>query len=566
MSSLDAPIALRPAQQVMRLSRLGAFHQTRVSFVRSLIRRMERENWTIERPVFDFDENGYGTLVYRVVTPDGPVSFVGFCNALDADDRTDRVIAERWDTAFALHSGELDADDLERLRINTPLQEAGRFGPGEIVLSRANKSMRLFEHIVENLASGTQPDMARCLEIGYLMRTTAVYGNGKLGMADLAHVFSSGVFRLPYQAEMLMVYLVREFSFDLIEHVAQARNPQKAVALSRDIKRVLGVGNATGLGMAPFLISHPTLMSNWILARETALARVRSVDDADDDTRTNFMVLLERVINFTDQWRTDDAAQMGDIEVLRGELRDVREATMQSAGFLPTHRPWDGLVRWAEAEGSLELQEILNSVVIELYPDLVDSLEDIMGSDERTMSEPAMSLSELKVLIEDHYNWALSIDYTDSAAQHYFWYRSAEKEEPRFGERFNEPGARLETPIGVARDVSALHEAVCAACSENDVSVAEFLIAQPKWRRITTRVQSLSGYPYAEIHDNLIGADCRPIDMLRCKLSIFGAGKFDPKSDRWTRVNFFQGAPLRDELDDPDALDWAFPVFDVGGA
>ena len=35
---------------------------------------------------------------------------------------------------------------------------------------------------------------------------------------------------------------------------------------------MLGVGNSTGLGMAPFLINHPQLLNNWINAKETALA------------------------------------------------------------------------------------------------------------------------------------------------------------------------------------------------------------------------------------------------------------------------------------------------------
>ena len=50
--------------------------------------------------------------------------------------------------------------------------------------------------------------------------------------------------------------------------------------------------------------------------------------------------------------------------------------------------------------------------------------------------------------------------------------------------------------------------------------------------------------------------------MLRCKLSFFGASKFDPKSDRWVRVNLFQGAPLKGELNDPKNDDWWMPVLD----
>ena len=37
--------------------------------------------------------------------------------------------------------------------------------------------------------------------------------------------------------------------------------------------------------------------------------------------------------------------------------------------------------------------------------------------------------------------------------------------------------------------------------------------------------------------------------------------KFDPKSDRWTRITMYQGAPGFDELAPDNADDWAFPAF-----
>ena len=52
-----------------------------------------------------------------------------------------------------------------------------------------------------------------------------------------------------------------------------------------------------------------------------------------------------------------------------------------------------------------------------------------------------------------------------------------------------------------------------------------------------------------------------PIDLLRCKLSFFGATKFDPRSDRWVRITMFQGAPLPDEmagLTEAEADAWAY--------
>ena len=59
-----------------------------------------------------------------------------------------------------------------------------RFTAREITLSRANRSVRLFDRVVCCLASGRQPEASDLDSVGYLMRTTAVYGNGKFGLAD----------------------------------------------------------------------------------------------------------------------------------------------------------------------------------------------------------------------------------------------------------------------------------------------------------------------------------------------------------------------------------------------
>jgi hypothetical protein len=53
----------------------------------------------------------------------------------------------------------------------------------------------------------------------------------------------------------------------------------------------------------------------------------------------------------------------------------------------------------------------------------------------------------------------------------------------------------------------------------------------------------------------------RPIDILRFKLSFFGASKYDPKSDLWTRITLFQGAPLPHQLYEDNASDWLFPYL-----
>ena len=47
--------------------------------------------------------------------------------ALAPEDRTDRVIAEKWDASFALIDGEATQADIDRLKKNIPYQEAGRY-------------------------------------------------------------------------------------------------------------------------------------------------------------------------------------------------------------------------------------------------------------------------------------------------------------------------------------------------------------------------------------------------------------------------------------------------------
>jgi hypothetical protein len=560
-SEIPPEAPLRPAATVMRLARLGSFHPTRLSFVRSLVRRMGREGWVFRQRHHDLDASGFGWIVYEIETPAGLLTFCGFSNALAPEERTDRVIAEKWDTAFALSAGRIDEAAIERLSRAAPRQEAARYGADELVLSRANRSVRLFDKVSAALAAGRQPDLAEVVEVGYLLRTTAVYGNGKFGLADLPRLWRDGIFALPYEAEMLMVYMIRQFSFDLIEHIARMRDPARAVPLSPLTRRALGIGNATGLGMAPFLVGHPMLLNNWILARERALARVRAVASATPEAAARFRALLDRAIAHVQQWQTDDSGQSARIARLRRELAAL---SARGSALFAGSRPWDRLVTKMESEQSLECSELVNSLVIELYPELVDDLEHGTGSPERDRVEPAMNLGELKALIEASYSWALGVDYEDRRQRHLFWYRSAEKDEPRLGERFNEPGAERELPLGIGLMADALHREL-AGLPANELrrSVGEFLLERPRWRGILRRIQSLAPLPYAEIRDNLLGESCLPVDLLRCKLSIFGAGKFDPKSDRWTRITLYQGAPVIGELADPQADDWAFPSFPV---
>ena len=131
--------------------------------------------------------------------------------------------------------------------------------------------------MVECLSEGKQPDNDLLSRVGYLYRTTAVYGSGKFGLADRFRIKDREEIYGPFRLEMMLVYLVRQFTFDQVNHVAQNKNPKKAVNLDIQICKNLGIGNSTGLGMAPFIVNHPTLLNNWISARETALKKIREI-------------------------------------------------------------------------------------------------------------------------------------------------------------------------------------------------------------------------------------------------------------------------------------------------
>lgn len=544
----------RPPEQVMRLARMGASHQTRLSFMRSLTRRMARENWRFERLRFDIDSDGYGASVYAAHAPERTYCLVAFTRDLAPELRTDRVIAEAWDAAFSLFDGIPGDDDVARLAHGAPRQEAGRFGPGDLVLARANKSLRAYGHVVDALAAGRRPDVDLLAEVGYLMRTTAVYGSGKFGCADREKIAGRAEMRGAFQVEMLLVYLVRWMTVDIVEHVARRRGGANAVPMDPAIKRYIGIGNSTGLGMAPFLVKHPILIDNWVRARETALARVRGLPSAPPDRICALRRLVKRLRRHLEEWTVEDARQRSRIETLRTEAADF-ESRLADA---PSDSPWDWLYRLAEERYSLEGQELVVSLLLEPHGDLVDDLADDMHADRTPELDPAMTVSELRGLIDSRYRWALDIDPDRAGSQARFWYYSEDKLEPRLGNRETDIGADREMPLATARDVRALRRSLRGRRA--GLPVAEFVAAHPRHRHAIRRVQTIARHPYGEIRDSLIDADLRPLDLLRFKLAFFGASKFDPKSDLWTRVAMFQGAPMPDELDSATADDWAFPV------
>ena len=98
-------VKLRDPSEVMKLSRMGNFHQSRLSFMRILMRKLRDENWNFKKIKFDINKKGVGHAVYSAVGPVNTYSLVAFAHDLPDDKRSDRVIADAWDATFTLFDG-----------------------------------------------------------------------------------------------------------------------------------------------------------------------------------------------------------------------------------------------------------------------------------------------------------------------------------------------------------------------------------------------------------------------------------------------------------------------------
>jgi hypothetical protein len=542
-------VELRNPNTIMKLSRLGSFHQSKLSFLRSFLK--EFKDWEYKKDLFDLNEFGYGVAVYSFKKDNRVYSLICFANELKEKDRSDRVIATKWDAAFTLHDGVPTKKDIERLKNEVPKQEVGRLSYKELTLSRANKSVRVFDHVVESLSNGIQPDIGLLSKVGYLYRTTAVYGSGKFGLADRFRIKDRKEICGPFRLEMMLVYLVRQFTFDQVNHVAKNKNPKKAVNLDPDICRNLGIGNSTGLGMAPFIVNHPTLLNNWIYAREVALKKIREIENVESKHSELFKICLKKSIKNITSWNTESEYQQKKIKSLLNDLNIFINFIEKIFNFSKKFA-FNEIYLWLEKNSEEECIEYIVSMMMEPYDSIINPLINTMSSDEeKYFNIPTnRTVLELRNILEDKYYKILKIDFLKKENNQNFWFISRNKEEPRLADRFIENGSDLEQPLAIARDIKKLYESL--SVFKNSSTIDKFLVSNSDLRHVVRRAFIIEKFPYSEIQDNTIGKSIMPIDMLRLKLSFFGALKFDPRSDKWLRICMFQGAPLPEQLKDYD--------------
>ena len=548
---------LRPPAKIMTPEGLSAYKASRLSFLRTVIARMARERWRIETSRFELDDEGRGTAVYRIQTPERVLSFVVFSDNLPEERRTDRIVENHYDGEAFLCLGEPDEAQIAAQKPQFADFLLGRADIRTLGWTRVNRSSRVFNAIVAALAAGEQPEPDLVESAGYLMRNNGFWGSGRHGTAVMAAFDESEFIGRPYHIDLLTLFMWRHFSHDLVEHIARCRNPQ-AARLATPIKRYLGVGNASGLGLVPFVIRHPLRINGWITAREAAIAQVRAqpLDAADPAA---LAALLERAIAYY----REGVQVRGGIFQSSAELIADLERLCSALAVLDDapDRPWAELCDRAASTVGREALELLHSMLIEVMPEIAAPLaEDALAIQESAADvQPQQSVGDLLGALCRYYDWALAFDRADPSANRNFWYLSEDNLEPRLGERGVDPGEPYETYVDVIGDIQALSHDLALAPAEQ--SLAAFLFARPQHRAIVERVQAVADLPYAEVRANVLAEDFEPCHLIRFLLTQYGMEKLDPQSRLWVRGTFLQGGPLAEDIAAGREGDWIFPLL-----
>ncbi|NIF78734.1 hypothetical protein F3J20_15305 [Paraburkholderia sp. Cy-641] len=563
MANLPVSLPSRGAD-LMELTHLGAIWPTKFSFAHSFLRTVCRMDFSCEISELRLDDAGRGHIAYRARLDGHTMTFVVFSDPLPEHQQQDRIIATRWDAWAALFIGEPSAGDIEQSREQIQQVTWGRAAPRTLAWSRANRSARLFEHVVASLAAGQQPDPRQLNQIGYLIRTTGFSGNGRNGMHDYAYLRQIGhPLQAPYHAQMMAAYLWREFGYDLALHLARVRNPA-AVDLSDESRRFVGVGNSSGIGLVPFVVRHPRLLDRWIGAREQALAEMyRERFEADDSRCDEFDRQLERAIEYFAHEPTGDLDEFAPSEAIHAELLQVREQFAHlragwKAGASRSNPLAELLVSW-RGRCCLETGELLNSLLLECHEGgNVDA--NTLHADESLPFDPTQKAGALKDLIETHLAWVSR--FTVEGERPFFWYASEENMEPRRGSRDIDEGEQYALPVDVMGRVEELLSRLRAVPPEQ--TLGRFLIAHPDMRFMVGWVSTLADSHYAIARTDLLTKDFSPLRIMRFQLATYGMLKFRPRSRTWLRATLFQGAGLPRELAAGHAGDGLLPSVPHG--
>lgn len=555
--------ALRAEDVVMSPERLRAAKASRLSATRRLVDRMVQRGWTIARRVDEIDARGEGLLIYDIDAEGWPLSFVVWASPPDSDvDRLGRFYEHVYDFYGSLFDCRVSVErarvEAERMRVHV---WQGRTDNTSLGWTVANRSNRFFSHVVDALTEGRQPDIGQLgAGGGYIVRNAGWYGNGRHGSRSWLSLPRESPFAEPYFTDLFSLYLWRGVSGDVAESIA-ARRSEGAVVLSPQVRRYLGIGNSSGIGMVAALVRWPAWLATYCSMREVVRAFVVTRPGADVPTLERFEALLSRSAAYYAQQPPLTVGEAEQPAAIAAGLTALLEGVNRDRQMLlAIERPWAEIARRAAAIGSFEVEEQVTSLLMEVAPDFADAVASLMRKGMATTREiaPDMACGELLQALRRRYAWALAIDFQAPGAREHFWYKSEENGENRRGERLVDPGVENETFVNVAETAQQLERAL--AETNPDEPVGLFLLRWPDLAHMISRAQLAMRMPYTEIRANIIDRNFLPMDGIRLLLSVFGLEASSPYSTRWVRGVFLQGAPTSAELADALEPDWMFPT------
>ncbi len=555
---------MRSPGEMMQPDRLAAIQPSRISASRALMSRAVRQRWQILCKRFDIDEKGNGVAEYRIEIGSWRFSFPVYSFEPSPHGRTGRIIGRSWDMMGALVEGNMSQQDFETTRVELPKLYEGRATPGTLIWCRSNRSGRFFESARQALKAGLQPNVSELAQTCYLMRNTGLDGNGTFGTKSFLAYEGDHPLRWSLAAQMLCAYMMRVFAQDLLQHLARLGSPQ-APDMAKELRRFLGVGNGSALGLMLFVNNHPRLIERWLFVREEAIARAKAVTPDEGGTEIEKLLgLVDKAIRF----RAQDRAVYENVtrsDVLAEELQVIRAAVARllerwQAGSRFESEPFAELAASLTDRVHAEAMETLHSLLIELVAEEADALVEDLVIDEELTGRPEMPVSRLREILRNDYAWAFRLDLEIAAADRYVWYKSVTAEEPRRGPAAEVGEDVVNLGLDLPRLVVALDQDLAAA--EPGLSTARFLLAHPQHRAIVTRVQALAGTGLHSPHADIMSGAFTPAHITRLlNVGIHGIDKTRDFLDRNLRGVMFHGAPLPEDIASGTADDlWFYPA------
>ena len=131
--------------------------------------------------------------------------------------------------------------------------------------------------------------------------------------------------------------------------------------------------------MAPFIINHPSLLHQWIFAKEEALKQIREISKVKESDLSIFKECLKLSKNMISTWETESEYQIKKIKDLRNDIKKF-ESEYLSTLSVDKDNLWDHLYTWIEKHLSFEGIEFIISLMMEPYDSIINPLISNMSS------------------------------------------------------------------------------------------------------------------------------------------------------------------------------------------